>query len=75
MGRRKGASSRIDLGRRVFPGLCLPFVVSVGQVLHSLLGPSAVENSPYLLIAMAARLLGLLSCGYQENHQALSSVR
>lgn len=65
MGRIKAVNLRLisTVGCSLFFAYILSFLFE-GQVLYSLLGSFAVETSVYLLITMAAHLLGLFSCGY-----------
>ncbi|MGI6672741.1 MAG: helix-turn-helix domain-containing protein [Limnochordia bacterium] len=65
MVRIKAASPRLisAMGCSLFFAYILSFVFE-GQVLYSLLGSFGIETFMYLVIAMAAHLLGLLSCGF-----------
>ena len=65
MVRIKATSPRLisAAGCSLFFAYILSFLFE-GQVLYSLLGTFAVESFPYLLIAIATHLLGLVSCGY-----------
>jgi DNA-binding CsgD family transcriptional regulator len=56
------------IGCSLFFAYILSFLFE-GQVLYSLFGARSVEPSRYLLAAIAAHLLGLLSCGYAVRSQ------